>query len=114
MSPSLVASFSSPLLGIFLLVQGTPHSIPSQTVASAPASGPELVRMFDQAQEAAIGVDLAEALDLYRKVAESQAGDRGLRNRAAIQGAFLEWHVFENAERARTLLAIVASTDAEA
>ncbi len=107
---SLLAAFLPPLVGTLLWSAGALLRAQGQT----PAPDAELQRLFDQAGQASNGVDPREALKLYREIAGREAGDRGLRNRAAIQGAFLEWHVFQAPGAARALLARVPSGDSEA
>lgn len=68
---------------------------------------------FDQAEAASTGRDLGKARDLYKQAAERDPDPRR-RNRAMIRAGSLEWHVFHNAEAARTLLARVPDDSREA
>jgi hypothetical protein len=68
---------------------------------------------FDDAENAAMGRDQRHVRDLFVKAAESDP-DAKKRDQARIRAARIDWYIFHDAASARTSLANVAASSAEA
>lgn len=73
--------------------------------------GSSALSPFDEASS--MTRDLGRARELFRKAAASDSDPRR-RDRATIRAARIDWHVFHDAASARTTLAKVPATSAEA
>jgi hypothetical protein len=68
---------------------------------------------FDEAERLATTTEIARARDLYREASRTDP-DLKRRHLAAIRGASLDWHVFQDAAAARAALAAVPDSSTEA